>query len=439
MLAGMRSLCRSSVVALALSVSLACGKPDLGRVEGARLTPRADGGAELVVEGWPQIWLSQEEVAGRATIELSYVRGADAVAFRTVDGKWANIVWLGAATRRGPVTDAPRDFPTVMGALVATEKDSAAVLGLVRASKGKTGVANVLVKAAAVEGKTWEARLASLSDDEKAELTKGLEGAIMDGSGSPEVVSRAVAVVDVASLPVEKLMARVEPVVTAKEPEGSLGASVLLRVLAHKKSPGAGKLACQGLAGAAHAWKLDEPQPTRHLLLDAMLMAIANEGVDCPAVDALVLEEPCASTLRCGANGPVLPNETSDQREPLCSAEALKKAVEAELARGAKDTVADGHPGRTSAWAFAAHKLGKRPPLAEVEAHHARRLYAVAQAKTPDCDTLSEVGKVCRASEPVLRDQACRNAGATVSVGTLKFRVSDEKKTISDVETAPPP
>ena len=252
-------------------VSVGCSKPDLGKTAGARLSPRADGGAVLVVDGWPLAGLSREDVAGRATIELSYVPGSDAVAFRTVDGKWINLVSLGPTVKRGPVTDAPQDFPTVVGGLVATEPDAANVLSQVLATKGKGAVAAVLGKAAAAEGKSWEERLEALSEEERRELVKVLEGALLDLTSPPRVVTRALGLVDVAALPEEKLLARVEPAVTskdAKEPEGTFVASVVLRVLAQKKS--AGKLACKGLT--SRTWKLDEPSPDRRLLLDAMLM-----------------------------------------------------------------------------------------------------------------------------------------------------------------------
>ena len=419
-------------------VSLGCSKPDLGKTAGARLSPRADGGADLVVDGWPLAGLSREDVAGRATIELSYVPGSDAVAFRTVDGKWVNLVALGPIVKRGPVADAPQDFSAVVGGLVATDPDAANVLSQVRAAKGKTAVAAVLGKAAAAEGKTWEERLEALSEEERRELVKVLEGALLDLTSPPRVVTRALALVDVAALPEEKLLARVEPAVIskdAKEPEGTFVASVVLRVLAQKKS--AGKLACKGLT--SRTWKLDEPSPDRRLLLDAMLMAVANEDLDCPAVDALIQEEPCASTLRCGGLGPVLPNATSDQREPLCGPEALEKAVELELGRAPKAVLKDPHPGRTSGYALAAQVLGKRPPLADLEKRHARRLFTITQPKTPECDAISGLGKPCHADESVLRDHACRNEGDTIAVGTIKFRVSVEKKTIDGVETAPAP
>ena len=40
---------------------------------------------------------------------------------------------------------------------------------------------------------------------------------------------------------------------------------------------------------------------------------------------------------RCGPNGPVLPNETTEQKEPLCDAAALEKAVKEELGRAPAD------------------------------------------------------------------------------------------------------
>lgn len=423
------------LAACTLLALVGCQKSELGRAGEARLVPRADGGAQLVVPGWPDTWLAPEEVAGRTSIELSHTDGADSVAFKTVDGKWVTFVWLGPKVHKGPALATALDFEGLVGKLVAEGPESDALLASLRASKGRTGLAKVLVRAASDEGPTWEKRLATLSPDERVELGKGLEGALLAKETAPKVLTRAIAVVDLAGVPADRLFERIAPVVGAKEPEGSHGASVILRFLAGKDA-GAGKLACKGLD--ARPWKLDEPDPEKHLLLDAMLLAIAREGVDCAKVDTLVREDPCASTLRCGPSGPVLPNETTEQIEPLCDAAALEKAVKEELGRAPADVATDGHPGRTPGLAYAAHVLGKRPALADVEKRHARRLYALTQ-KGPACASLTEVGKPCQADPGVVRDMACRNDGADVTVGTLKIRISDEKKTISDVVTASPP
>lgn len=420
---------------LAAALLAGCSKSDLGRVDGARLIPREDGTTTLVVEGWPDVTLSKEEIGGRTNVELAYVRSSHVVSWRALDGRWDNAVWLGPRAVRAPRTDAPSDFGTAAGALLLSEKDPAPVLDEARA-RGKAVLASVLVKASESEGPTWEKRLDALAAEERAELSKAMETVLLDPSAPPGPLARAVALVEVEKLPEDKLVARVAKVVSAKEPVGALGAAVVLRVLANKGA-GAGKLACEGMT--SRAWKLDEPDPERKMLLDAMLLAIAKDHVDCAPVTPLVTEAPCASLLRCGDKGPVLPNETSDQSEPVCGPEALEKAVVAELARPRADVVKDAHPGRTSGWAWAAHVLGKRPPLADVDKRHMRRLYAIVQPKSPPCDAVAETGKPCRAEPATLRDLACRNDGATIAVGTLKLRVSDEKKTISDVETAPPP
>jgi len=425
-----------SLLAWACAVlGVACSKSDLGRVDGARLLPREDGTATLVVEGWPDITLTKEELGGRSNVELAYVRSSHVVSWKALDGLWENGVWLGANVVRAPKTTTPSDFGAAGGALLVTEKDPNVVLHEARA-RGKNVLASVLVKAGEKEGPAWEKRIETLSPDERAELGKAFEAVLLDVKTSPSALPRAVTFVEIEKLSPAALLTRITPIVTDKDPEGGLGAGLVLRVLATKNA-GAGKLACTGLS--SRPWKLDEPDPNRKLLLDAMLMAIAKDAVDCAAVDALVKEDPCSSLLRCGAKGPVLPNETSDQSEPLCNDAALKTALDAELARPRAEVLKDPHPGRTSSFAYAAHVLGKRPALPDVDKRHMRRLYTIAQPKGPACDTLAEAGKPCRAEPHLLRDLACRNEGDTVSVGTLKIRVSDEKKTISDVETAPPP
>ncbi len=427
-----------TVLPLALScvlLGVGCSKSDLGHVDGARLLPREDGTATLVVEGWPDITLSHDEIGGRTNVEIAYVRSSHVVSWKAMDSRWENGVWLGANVVRAPKTDTPSDFPTAAGALLLTEKDQNVVMVESRA-RGKAVLAGVLVKAGETEGPTWEKRVETLAADERAELTKAFESVLLDPKSAPASLPRAVTFVDVEKLPADKLLARVTPIVTDKEPVGALGASLVLRVLA-AKGAGAGKLACQGLS--SRPWKLEEPDPNKKLMLDAMLMAIAKEGLDCAAVDAIVKEDPCASLLRCGEKGPVLPNETSDQAEPLCAEAALKKSVDTELARPRAEVLLDPHPGRTSGWAYAAFVLGKRPALADVDKRHMRRLYAIVQPKGPACETIAEAGKPCHAEPHLLRDLVCRNDGETIAVGTIKLRVSDEKKTLSDVQTSPPP
>lgn len=421
-------------------VATACGKPDLGRADGAKLTPRADGGGELQVEGWPTISLSKDEVAGRTAVELAGGKTADVVSFKLPNGQWANVVFLAGQAMRSPVeTPNPAPFDAVVGTLITASKAPDAVVGQVRQAKGTGGVAKVLARAAATEGPTWEKRLPTLSPEDREELGKAFVALVVDPAADPSVLGRAVKSTDVSVLTKEQLVARLTPLANEKDlPRGAgAGAGVLLRVLAKKSATDAAKIGCAALG--ARTWSLEEPDPEKKSFADAALMSVAAGALSCDKVDALVKEDPCASSYRCGPNGPLLPSDTSDQSEPLCDAKKLETAVDAELSRPVAEVVKDPHAGRTSLYAYAAFVRGARPALPELAQHQARRLYAITQPKSPECEALAEVGKPCHANEGLLRDLACRNEGKTVSVGTLRFQVDDEKKTLSGVETAPPP
>lgn len=421
-------------------VTSACGKPDLGRADGAKLTARADGGGDLQVEGWPTISLTKDEVAGRTNVDLAGGKSTDVVSFRLANGQWANVAFLGGQLARSPVeTSSPAPFDSVMATLLTTSKTPDAVVGQVRQAKGTGGVAKVLAKAAASEGPTWEKRVPTLSAEDLAELGKAFAAIVIDPAADPAVLGRAVKNTDVTSLTKEQLVARIEPLAKEKDlPRGAgAGAAVLMRVLAKKSPADAARIGCSALG--ARPWSLEEPDPEKKGFADAALMGVAAGALSCDKVDALVKEDPCATSYRCGASGPILQSDTSDQSEPLCDEAKLAKAVEQELSRPIADVHKDPHAGRTSLYAFAAYKLGKRAPLPEVDKHQARRLFAITQPKGPECDSLTEIGKACHANEGLLRDLACRNDGKTVSVGTLRFQVDDEKKTLTGVETAPPP
>jgi hypothetical protein len=420
-------------------VTTGCGKPDLGRADGAKLTARADGGGELLVEGWPTISLSKDEVAGRTSVELSGGKTTDVVSFKLPNGQWVNVAFLAGQTARSPVeTPSPAPYDVVVGTLITASKTPDAVVGQVRQAKGTGGVAKVLARAAATEGPTWEKRLPTLSPEDREELAKAFVALVVDPAADPAVLGRAVKSADVSALTKEQLVARLTPLSNEKDlPRGAgAGAGVLLRVLA-KKSADAARIGCAALG--ARTWSLEEPDPEKKSFADAALMSIAAGALSCDKVDALVKEDPCATSYRCGPNGPLLPSDTSDQSEPLCDAKKLETAVDAELSRPATEVAKDPHAGRTSLYAYAAFVRGARPASPELDKHQARRLYAITQPKTPECEALTEIGKPCHANEALLRDLACRNEGKTVSVGTLRFQVDDEKKTLSGVETAPPP
>ncbi len=423
------------VAALALG---ACGRPELGRAEGVHIAARADGGGELVADGWPRFPLSPADVAGRSHIEVTRGRD-DVVAFRAAAGGWVNVVWLGGELRRAPVTPAPASYEVAVGALVGEAQAPDALVGAVRTAKGSPGVARVLARAAASEGETWELRLPKLLPSDHAELKRAFAPLLSDPSASPALLSRAVRFADPSELTREELVRRLSAAPSAEgaTARGGLGAAVLLRVLAVRSPEDAGRIGCAVL-GARKA-SLREPDPEQQAHVDAALLGIARAGISCDKVDALVAEDPCAAGLRCSPEGPLLANQSTDQREPVCDGPALLRAIGEELARPPAAVVTDPHPGRTSMFAFAAHTLGKRPALAAVDRQQARRRYAVTQPTGPECDSLSEIGKACHASEAALRDQACRNEGATIGVGTLRFQVDDAKRTISGVETAPAP
>lgn len=426
-----------TLVAL-VALLVACGAKELGRAPGVRLLARADGGGELLVEGWPRVPLSPSDVAGRASIELARDEGLDAVAFRAADGQWVNLVALAGEPRRGPLTAAPAPYEVIVGGLLATHETPDALVGAVRGAKGSRGVARVLARAAATEGPTWEKRLPTLWPADRDELRAAFSALLADPTASPALLSRAVTFADPRALSAPELAARLAGLTGAsKDARGGLGAAVLLRVLATKSPADAGRLGCQVLS--ARPPLLAEPEPERAALVDAAVLAVAKGAASCDAVDALLREEPCAAGLRCGPAGPLLANQTTTQDEPVCTAEALTRAVDAELARPPAEVARDPHPGRTSTYALAAHTLGKRAPVAEVERPQARRMYPISQVKSPECEALTEVGRPCHAPEAVLRDQACRSEGAVVRVGTLSFRVDDAKKTLGPAETAAPP
>lgn len=424
--------------ALSALVALPACDKELGHAPGVRLLARGDGGGELLIEGWPPVPLSPADVGGRGAIEVARDQGLDVVAFRAPDGQWMNLVALAGEVRRVPTTTAPATYEATVGALIGAHETPDMLVGAVRAAKGSHAVARVLARAAATEGPSWEKRLPTLWPSDRDELGRVFAALLADPTASPALLSRAVRFADPRALSAQELTLRLATVTSAaKDGRGGLGAAVLLRVLAAKSPADAGRLGCQWLS--ARPPLLAEPEPERAALTDAAALAVAKGAVSCAAIDALLREEPCAAGLRCTAAGPLLANQTTTQDEPLCSADALTRAVDAELARDPAEVVRDPHPGRTSTYALAAFTLAKRAPLAEVERAHARRMFLILQAKAPDCEAIAEVGRPCRAPEAVLRDQACRSQGERVHVGTLSFRVDDAKKTLGPAETAAPP
>ena len=386
--------------------------------------------------------LSAGDVGGRPSIELARDDGLDAVAFRGVDGQWVNMVMLAGEPQRGPATTTPAAYEVTVGELLASTPSPDVIVGAVRAAKGPPGLARVLARAAATEGPRWELRLPTLRPADRDELATAFSALVADPTASPALLSRAVAFADPRALAASALTQRLAGVTGAKDARGGLGAAVLLRVLAVKSPADAGKLGCDLLS--ARPPLLAEPEPERAALVDAAVLAVAHAGASCAPVDALLREDPCAAGLRCATSGvsagsPLLANQTTTQDEPTCSVDALTRAVEAELARPPAEVVKDPHAGRTSTYALAALTRGKRALGAEASRAQARRMYTIVQIKSPECDAVSEVGRPCHAPDAVLRDQACRNEGAVVRVGTLSFRVDDQKKTLGPAETAAPP
>jgi hypothetical protein len=301
----------------------------------------------------------------------------------------------------------------------------------------------MLADGAAVEERAWDDAYKQLTAPRADEVKTRLAALLEKGAPSAGL-RRAVVLVSLrepARAPA--LAARVreltEPI---KEPRAT---AVVLRALAAVDAASASAVACELLGRApldvANAKGTPEEidRPGRVALVEASLLAIAASGVSCPHVAALLGDDHCLPSFRCGAGGPLSGREPSRQDEPLCTKAELEGAIERELDRAPRDVLALTGGARPALFAFAALAAeGKLPPLFAVA--HARRRYALVQPKEPTCEGSATPGAPCRCDEATVRDSACRHPeSATVSVGVCKVEIDDkQKKLLNVVATLPP-
>jgi hypothetical protein len=219
-----------------------------------------------------------------------------------------------------------------------------------------------------------------------------------------------------------------------KEPRA---AGVMLRALTVAKKDDAAALSCELLDTLPQIKPYDTPES--RAFVDAALLSIAHgKGACAPKVVTRLGQDKCLPLFRCKDGKKLARGATTDQKEPLCSADDLAREVEDELARPKADVLVDKDAYYTERWALAALRaLNAVPP--EFEKAHARRQYALTQVATPECGMGIDIGKPCHTDEAAIRDQACRNETSPVSFSFTRFEVSDDKKTISNVVEGSPP
>ncbi len=451
-------------VVLGLSAALAgCGScgdkkgPLSGEVRAV------DGGAELAV-GDVTLTLPPDDVAAVGKAVTSDPRGGR-VAFDVGAGDARVVHVIGKGAFLGARVKAPVEWSrvpetaTALGELFElagprcragdTCEASPRRAQLVEAVKGEMkerGVVTLLVSGAHVFAPEWDATFGALAAPQADEVRAALAATLEPGKPYGGV-ARAAMLLPLTEAPhAGKLAARIAdlsgvdaPASTPLREARAVGA--LLRALAKVDAKAAGPLACRVLGQKP----LEPPKVSggevdlapRAMLVEAALLAIAKVGAKCEHVAALV-SDPCAPALRCAKGKPLTGHETSDQTEPLCTKDELAPAVEAELARPAKDVLLQSSASPPDAWAFAALVAAGAVPEAITLAHDRRR-YALTQPKSPECDLSLGEGTPCHCDEATLRDQACRQGGEHLHVAFCKFTADDKKKTLTGVVAASPP
>jgi hypothetical protein len=441
-------------VALALGLGLILGacrgssSSSGGSASSAEIRWR-DGGADLTLTDRTLV-VPRGELAEGARPVITDDGSGKRLAYATASGDVRLVYVVGGALYLGPIARAPLDLRAApdldhaLGALYVNAGERRADLVVdVTKDKGEAGVARMLADGAAVESSAWDEAYKKLTEPGAAEVRARLAALLEKGAPSAGL-RRAVALVSLrepARAPV--LAARVreltEPV---KEPRAT---AVMLRALAALDKASASAVACEVLGRApldvANAKGAPEEidRPGRVALVEASLLAIAAAGASCPHVAALLGDEHCRPSFRCGEGGPLSGREPSRQDEPLCTKAELDAAITRELDRAPLDVLALTGGPRPALFAFAALAAeGKLPPLFAVA--HARRRYALVQPKEPSCESAITPGTPCRCDEATLRDSVCRHPeSATVSVGVCKLDIDDkQKKLLNVVATLPP-
>jgi hypothetical protein len=441
-------------VALALGLGLgACRDSSSSSSSGGSASSATirwrDGGADLLLADRALV-VPRGELAEGAHPTVTGDGTGKRLAYATASGDVRLVYVVGGALYLGPTARPPLDLRAApdldhaLGALFVNAGDRRAELVAdVTKDKGEAGVARMLADGAAVESAAWDEAYKRLTEPGAAEVKTRLAALLERGAPSAGL-RRAVALVSLrepARAPA--LAARVreltEPV---KEPRAT---AVMLRALAALDKASASTIACEVLGRApldvANVKGPPEEidRPGRAALVEASLLAIAAAGASCSHVAALLGEDHCLPSFRCGEGGPLSGREPSRQDEPLCAKAELEAAIKRELERAPLDVLALTGGARPALFAFAALAgEGKLPPLFAVA--HARRRYALVQPKEPACESATTPGTPCRCDEAVVRDGACRHPeSATVSVGVCKVEIDDkQKKLLNVVATLPP-
>jgi len=219
-----------------------------------------------------------------------------------------------------------------------------------------------------------------------------------------------------------------------KEPRAS---SAMLRAYASKNAQEGAALGCELLDKLP---SLPAKDPDLELFVDAALLAVANGKGNCiAAVKKRMGKDRCLQSVRCTKDGGRIGlGASTDQKEPLCSAEDMAKEVATDLARSKQAVLDDKPTYATERLAFAALRAANAVPD-DMEKAHARRQYTLKQADKPDCGMGVTLGAPCRCDEPSLRDQVCRNDGTTVSFSFCHLEVNDAKKELGPVTMSNPP
>ena len=410
----------------AVVLVLGCKESSSGTSGGGGGTPSSavvkwpDGGSGpgLAIEGGKTVAVPATDLAAGATPAVVKDESGKRLAYPTNEGKPRLVYVLADGTAWiGPLAKAPLDFraePDLVHALAA----------------------------GASSAKEWDDAYAKLTDPQKEEVKKALAPFLEQGKPTAPL-GRAVTLVSLRdAAKKDTIAARAkELALSMKEPRAN---AVLLRALAGLDKAQAGAIACDLLGKSpldpANAKGTPEEidRSGRESLVEASLIAIVNAGTSCPKAEAVLTEEPCQPWVRCNADGPVSPSQTSKQDEPLCTKAEVEKAAASELERPPGEVFAIAKGVRPELFALGAMLQADKVPASFTTAH-TRRRYEVVQKASPECDAAA-IGTPCHCDEAILRDQTCRHRESqVVSIGLCKFEIDDKTKKITNVVMTPPP
>jgi hypothetical protein len=409
-----------------------------------------DGGGPDFVAGDRVVPIPLGELAELARPSITQDEGGKRFAYVLQSGEVRLVYAVGGGLFVGPRVKAPLDFgtaPDLEHALGSLFENAGArrepLVADVKKDLGDAGVARMLVAAAYVDAREWDEIYAKLPNGERSQV-QSLLGQLL-GKGAPTAgLRRAVAIVPLrepgrASALAARVRELADPI---REPRAS---AVMLRALAVVDKPQASAVACDVLAHApldlkaARGTPEEIDGPGREALAEAAALAIAASGLECPLTPALLGDEVCVPSLRCGPNGPLDGRETTKQDEPLCTKEQLAPVIAKDLERPPADILGLNGAVRPQLFAFAALLAAGKVPATFVTAH-ARRRYALVQPAEPPCENGGPPGSACHCDEATIRDQTCRHVESkTVSVGVCKFEIDDKQKKLLNVVVTPPP